>query len=118
MARLRNCSATVEHHDITVQIAATEELVNVPNAYILKSYSSYVAVYDNKADGTLYLLPRYDYSTTTWQHMHKFLADYAPELNKSADFMRNMAKLNEKGNKPGFVFCSGWANGTGRVWPY
>lgn len=45
MAKLRNCSATVEHHDITVQIAATGELVNVPNAYILKSYSSYVAVY-------------------------------------------------------------------------
>lgn len=41
----------------------------------LTSYNSVVAYYHVKT-GILYLLPRYDYSVTTWKHIHAFIQDY------------------------------------------
>lgn len=43
------------------------------NALVLHSYSSRVAVYCKMR---VYLLPLYDYSVTTWKHVHAFIQDY------------------------------------------
>lgn len=76
--KLRNMSATVAHYSaISIELASCE-IVDLKDAYVLTSYNSRVAVYGyNKHSGyRVYLLPRYDYSVTTWKHVHAFIQDY------------------------------------------
>ena len=74
MARLNHCKAGVDTNvSVYLQDAQTGEIYHV-NADVLKSYSSSVAAVDT--DGNLYLLPRYGYSQTTYQHLRKFITDF------------------------------------------
>lgn len=71
--KLRRMSAEVTHEDrITLQLS-NGEIVNLENCLVLTSYSSRVAVYCKMR---VYLLPRYDFSITTWRHVHAFIQDY------------------------------------------
>ena len=71
--KLRNMSATVEHvASITLRLENGENL-QLENAYVLTSYASRVAVFCKMR---CYLLPRYDYSATTWKHVHAFIDDF------------------------------------------
>ena len=45
----------------------------------LRSYDAYVAQID-KDEGTLTLGPLWHYSSTTWQHVRKFIEDYLESL--------------------------------------
>lgn len=113
--KLRNMSATVERHPIDV-VTKDGEIVSIPDAFILKSYESYVAVYPFNGH-KLYLLPRYDYSNTTWKHLHAFVQDFcAPMID---DNCANVIHSYESGKLSGgdYVFCSGWHNGI-REWAY
>lgn len=58
---------------------------------ILTSYKTDVAVYDQYAN-RVYLLPDYDYSTTTTKHVHAFIEDYTPFSFMSYKDMRRDAK--------------------------
>ena len=101
--KLRNMSATVEHVDnITIE-TANGEIVELEDAYVLTSYSSRVAVYCKMR---VYLLPRYDYSVTTWKHVHAFIQDYCSFVNDyDAKTMRYHAK-NELNNGE-YMFANG-----------
>lgn len=114
--QLRHMSASVERHAIDVVVKGTGEIVRIPDAFILKSYDSYVAVYP--FDGNkLYLLPRYDYSVTTWKHLRAFVQDYCePQI---PDYCADVIHACERGklNSNDYVFCSGWHNGV-REWAY
>lgn len=83
-------SATVsEEPNITIQLESGE-VVELENATVLTSYASRVAVYCKMR---VYLLPRYDYSVTTWKHVHAFIndfCDYVPDM--SAADIRATAK--------------------------
>lgn len=71
--KLRHMSATVDFVDsITLKLGDGENIY-LENAYVLTSYASRVAVYCKMR---VYLLPRYDYSVTTWRHLHAFVQDY------------------------------------------
>lgn len=108
--KLRSMSATVERHSIDVVVKETGEIVSIPDAFILKSYRSIVAVYPFN-DNKLYLLPRYDYSNTTWKHLHAFVQDYCePNI---PDYCASVIHSCESGklNNNGYVFCSGWYDG-------
>lgn len=102
--KLRNMSASVDKvNTITLQLN-TGELVTLDNAYVLTSYSSRVAVYDGKA--TVYLLPRYNYSVTTWKHVHAFVQDYwAPQYDYDAKTIRAIASKSLGGDE--YVFAIG-----------
>lgn len=76
--KLRNMSATVsEEPSITIQLE-NGDIVELENATVLTSYASRVAVYCKMR---VYLLPRYDYSVTTWKHVHAFIEDYCTAVN-------------------------------------
>ena len=88
--KLRNMSATVEHvASITLRLENGEN-IHLENAYVLTSYASRVAVFCKMR---VYLLPRYDYSVTTWKHVHAFIndfCDFVPDM--SAADIRATAK--------------------------
>lgn len=88
--KLRSMSAHVtEEPTITIELA-NGEVLNLENALVLHSYSSRVAIYCKMR---VYLLPRYDYSVTTWKHVHAFIndfCDYVPDM--SAADIRATAK--------------------------
>lgn len=110
--KLRYMSACVETNaNVDVLIRETGEVINIPNAVVLTSYKSRVAVYDGER---VYLLPRYDYSNTTWQHLHAFLEDYCHNVpHLYAKEMRKVANGGIKnGEYPLYTFASGidWAN--------
>lgn len=68
--KLRNMSAYVtQEKNITIELA-NGQVLNLENALVLHSYSSRVAVYCKMR---VYLLPFYDYSVTTWKHVHAFI---------------------------------------------
>lgn len=78
--RLGHCSAMVYDHTdenynpIIIQKINGVEIVI--NKYVyLKSYASIVAIVDTETEH-LYLLPRWDYSRTTHQHVRKFVREY------------------------------------------
>lgn len=101
--KLRNMSATVEHVDNIAIETANGEIVELEDAYVLTSYSSRVAVYCKMR---VYLLPRYDYSVTTWKHVHAFIQDYCSFVNDyDAKTMRYHAK-NELNNGE-YMFANG-----------
>lgn len=55
----------------------------------LKSYSSIVAM---ATSDDLFMLPRYDYSPTTWKHVHAFIQDCTPFTDLCASDMRKAFK--------------------------
>lgn len=101
--KLRNMSATVEHVDNIAIETANGEIVELEDAYVLTSYSSRVAVYCKMR---VYLLPRYDYSVTTWKHVHAFIQDYCSFVNDyDAKTMRYNAK--HELNNGEYMFANG-----------
>lgn len=107
--KLRNMSAYVtEEKNITI-VLASGEVLNLENALVLHSYSSRVAVYCKMR---VYLLPRYDYSVTTWKHVHAFIQDYcdyvrdcsAREMRYKAEFELNNGEYRYA---DGIVLASG-----------
>lgn len=104
--KLRRMSAEVEHvSNITLELA-NGETVGLENAYVLWSYASRVAVYCKMR---VYLLPRYDYSVTTWKHVHAFIQDYCSFVRDyDAKTMRYHAK--HELNNGEYMFANGIVN--------
>lgn len=98
--KLRNMSAQVmEWKDVYVMKKNsednTESKIHIETAKVLQSYDSIVAIY---GDGELYLLPRYDYSVTTWRHVHAFIQDHCSWIkDDSACVIRCRAQKNHWG---------------------
>lgn len=72
------------------------ELIDLENVSLLASYDSAVAVfgYNPHCGYRVYLLPRYDYSVTTWRHVHAFIQDFCYGVTDvDARTMRTYAKL-------------------------
>lgn len=107
--KLRRMSATVEFVDsITLKIGDGEN-VHLRNASVLTSYASRVAVYCNMR---VYLLPRYDYSVTTWKHLHAFVQDYCSFVRDCpADVMREIARYGAADTELEYAFSSGIVTG-------
>lgn len=90
--KLRHMSAEVlELSDVVIEEERFGEvrLTYAPCALALKSYASIVAIY---YDGEIYMLPRYDYSVTTWEHVHAFIQDYTSITDLCARDMRKAFK--------------------------
>lgn len=107
--KLRNMNAYVtEEKNITIELASGEVL-NLENALVLHSYSSRVAVYCKMR---VYLLPRYDYSVTTWKHVHAFVEDYCSFVNDySAARMRTIAREGVYNTEKEYAFANGIVEG-------
>lgn len=107
--KLRNMSAHVtEEKNITIELASGE-VVNLENALVLHSYSSRVAVYCKMR---VYLLPRYDYSVTTWKHVHAFIQDYCSFVNDyGAARIRTIAREGVYNTEKEFAFSAGIVEG-------
>lgn len=101
--KLRNMSANVNRvSNVTIELENGER-VNLENAYILTSYSSRVAIYCKMR---VYLLPRYDYSVTTWKHVHAFINDYCDMVRDyDARTMRQIASTGANGGE--YMFARG-----------
>lgn len=103
-----NMSAYVtEEKNITIELASGEVL-NLENALVLKSYSSRVAVYCKMR---VYLLPRYEYSVTTWKHVHAFIQDCSPVRDTNAREMRKIAALGVDDVEKEYAFAQGIVEG-------
>ena len=107
--KLRNMNAHVtEEKSIIVQLESGE-ILNLENALVLHSYSSRVAVYCNMR---VYLLPRYDYSVTTWRHVHAFVQDFCVCVNDySAPRMREIAREGVYDDDKEYAFAAGILEG-------
>lgn len=107
--KLRYMSAYVtEEKNITIELASGEVL-NLENALVLHSYSSRVAVYCKMR---VYLLPRYDYSVTTWKHVHAFIQDYCSFVNDyGAARIRTIAREGVYNTEKEFAFSAGIVEG-------
>ena len=107
--KLRNMSAHVtEEKNITIKLASGEVL-NLENALVLHSYSSRVAVYCKMR---VYLLPRYDYSVTTWKHVHAFIQDYCRFVNDyGAARIRTIAREGVYNTEKEYAFSAGIVEG-------
>lgn len=97
--KLRSMSATIgELKDVYVMKMDAEGgdyKIHLDRCLVLRSYNSVVAIY---AYGELYLLPRYDYSVTTWRHVHAFIQDYCHAISDGdARTIRKRAKWGEMG---------------------
>ena len=107
--KLRNMSATVDFVDsITLKLEDGEN-IHLENAYVLTSYASRVAVYCKMR---VYLLPRYDYSVTTWKHVHAFVQDYCSFVNDyGAARMRAIAREGVYNTEKEYAFSVGIVEG-------
>lgn len=114
--KLRNMRATVDHvASITLRLESGE-VVELENATVLTSYASRVAVYCKMR---VYLLPRYDYSVTTWRHVHAFVRDYCPAVNDySAARIRAIAAAGVTDEDCEYAFASGIVPRSGHVERY
>ena len=103
--KLRHMNAcVVEEKHLTIELASGK-LLNLENALVLHSYSSRVAVYCNMR---VYLLPRYDYSVTTWRHVHAFVQDYCWWVDDyRAPYMRAIAREGVYNERREYAFCAG-----------
>lgn len=91
--KLRNMNAYVTEVQSLTIVLVSGEVLNLENALVLYSYSSRVAVYCKMQ---VFLLPRYDYSVTTWKHVHAFIQDYCSFVRDcSAREMRYKAALDQ-----------------------
>ena len=89
---------------------STGEIITLENATVLTSYASRVAVYSKMQ---VFLLPRFDYSITTWKHLHAFIDDYCAGVRDySAREMRYNAENELNGDEyrfaDGIVLASGY----------
>lgn len=107
--KLRNMSAYVTYEkNITIELASGEVL-NLENALVLHSYSRRVAVYCKMR---VYLLPLYDYSVTTWKHVHAFIQDYCSFVwDTNAREMRKIAALGVDDVEKEYAFAKGIVEG-------
>ena len=107
--KLRRMSAHVtEEKNITIELASGEHL-ELENALVLHSYSSRVAVYCKMR---VYLLPLYDYSVTTWKHVHTFIQDYCRFVwDCNAREMRKIAALGVDDVEKEYAFANGIVEG-------
>ena len=107
--KLRSMSAYVtEEPAITIELA-NGEVLNLENALVLHSYSSRVAIYCKMR---VYLLPRYDYSVTTWKHVHAFVHDYCSFVNDyGAARMRAIAREGVYNTEKEYAFSAGIVEG-------
>lgn len=107
--KLRNMSATVDFIDsITLKLGGGENIY-LENAYVLTSYASRVAVYCKMR---VYLLPRYDYSVTTWKHLHAFVQDYCSFVRDyPANVIRDIARYGAADAELEYAFASGIVTG-------
>ena len=103
--KLRSMSAYVtEEPDITIELSNGER-VKLENALVLHSYSSRVAVYCKMR---VYLLPRYDYSVTTWKHVHAFINDYCSFVRDCpAKVIRDIARYGAYDTELEYAFSNG-----------
>lgn len=108
--KLRNMSAYVtEEPNVTIELASGE-VIELENALMLYSYGSRVAVYCKMR---VYLLPRYDYSVTTWKHVHAFVQDYCSFVNDyGAARMRAIAHEGVYNTEREYAFANGIVEGT------
>lgn len=107
--KLRNMSAHVTEERCIVIELESGEVLNLENALVLHSYSSRVAVYCKMR---VYLLPRYDYSVTTWKHVHAFVEDYCSFVNDySAARMRTIAREGVYNTEKEYAFAKGIVEG-------
>lgn len=113
--KLRNMIACVtEEPAITIELA-NGEVLNLENALVLHSYSSRVAIYCKMR---VYLLPRYDYSVTTWKHVHAFVQDYCSFVNDyGAARMRAIAREGVYNTEKEYALSAGIVEG-GHTWVY
>lgn len=81
--QLRSMSAEVIESDNSIIVKTPSGEYVVENYYMLISYNSTVAIFDTDED-KLYLLPRFDYSITTWKHIHAFINDYTSLIDLPA----------------------------------
>lgn len=107
--KLRNMSAYVtEEKNITIELASGKVL-DLEDALVLHSYSSRVAVYCKMR---VYLLPLYDYSVTTWKHVHAFVQDYCSFVRDcNAREMRKIAALGVEDAEKEYAFANGIVDG-------
>lgn len=75
--RLGKCQAWIirndnPHNKYYLKLPTRKTLITTVNYSMLKSYGSIVAFFDWDRM-MLYLLPRFGYSATTYQHLHKFM---------------------------------------------
>ena len=107
--KLRNMSAYVtEEKNITIELA-NGRILNLEDALVLHSYSSRVAVYCKMR---VYLLPLYDYSVTTWKHVHAFIQDYCSFVwDCNAREMRKIAALGVEDVEKEYAFANGIVDG-------
>lgn len=109
--KLRNMSAEIKHNAIIELEDLTGNRFTVTDAFTLVSYSSRVAIYgyDKRSEKyRVFLLPRYDYSVTTWKHLHAFIQDYcASGMDVSANIMRKRARLGCSYEEYEYEFVNG-----------
>ena len=106
--KLRNMNAYVTEENITIE-PESGEVLDLENALVLHSYSSRVAVYCKMR---VYLLPRYDYSVTTWKHVHAFIQDYCRFVRDcDAREMRKIAALGVEDDEKEYAFANGIVEG-------
>lgn len=105
--KLRRMSAEVTHEDrVTLQLL-NGEVVNLENCLVLTSYASRVAVYCKMR---VYLLPHYDFSITTWRHVHAFIQDYCDMVRDyRASQIRAIAKEGVCDTEKEYAFANGFA---------
>lgn len=108
--KLRNMSASVSTDETIILKLRNGEVVTLENATVLTSYASRVAIYSKMQ---VFLLPRYDYSVTTWKHLHAFIDDYCAGVRDyGARVMRYNAEHELNGGEyrfaDGIVLASGY----------
>lgn len=107
--KLRSMSAHVTEENSVIIELANGEVLSLENALVLHSYSSRVAVYCKMR---VYLLPRYDYSVTTWKHLHAFVQDYCSFVRDyPADVIRDIARYGAADTELEYAFASGIVTG-------
>lgn len=106
--KLRHMTATVDFVD-SIILKLEDSNIHLENAYVLTSYASRVAVYCKMR---VYLLPRYDYSVTTWKHLHAFIEDYCSFVRDyDAKTMREIALHGVTDTECEYAFASGIVTG-------
>lgn len=97
-----------EEKNITIELA-NGRILNLEDALVLHSYSSRVAVYCKMQ---VFLLPRFDYSITTWKHLHAFIDDYCGGVRDcNAREMRKIAALGVEDVEKEYAFANGIVDG-------
>ena len=104
--RLFKCSARYEtRRNVAVQVKSTGEVITIEKAIILTSYKSVVLIYDS-SECIFYFMPRYAYSTTTWQHIRKFF-ELLHGYYAGAEVFRKWFDKPYTDSKP-YVLCDGF----------